>query len=339
MPAPTSENRPHAERAAAGLAALEALPRLGFAATPTAVTELAALAAPLGLPWLGVKRDDLCTPLGGGSKVRKLDYVLATPRYADAARWATVGAIGSGHLVATGQAALLLQREVVFEIFDEPLSADVLQNLAFSASGPPWAAPGERRYHRSRVAMALRAPGVLLADTHRGGAVLPPGATTPRAMLGLVRGGLELAAQVAAGLLPTPSHVYVAIGSGGTAVGLAHGLALGGLGATVVVAVRAVEAVFMGRGRLRALQRGLARELAALGLKDAAAVTPCAIVLANGVRDLVMLGYYQLPQTHRALGYLGPMVPAQPRPLRDVDAAMVAAAGVLPTFAAVGGQR
>ena len=68
-------------------------------------------------------------------------------------------------------------------------------------------------------------------------------------------------------------------------------------------------------------------------------MTPCAIVLANGVRDLVTLGYYQLPQTHRALGYLGPMVPAQPRPLRDVDAAMVAAAGVLPTFAAVGGQR
>ena len=53
-------------------------------------------------------------------------------------------------------------------------------------------------------------------------------------MLGYVEASLELAEQVAAGALPEPSHVVVAVGSGGSAAGLALGLRLAGMRTRVV---------------------------------------------------------------------------------------------------------
>ena len=49
-----------------------------------------------------------------------------------------------------------------------------------------------------------------------------------------MEGALELAEQVARGELPEPSHVVVALGSGGTAAGLAAGLRIAGLRSRVV---------------------------------------------------------------------------------------------------------
>jgi 1-aminocyclopropane-1-carboxylate deaminase/D-cysteine desulfhydrase-like pyridoxal-dependent ACC family enzyme len=54
---------------------------------------------------------------------------------------------------------------------------------------------------------------------------LPPGGSSPLGTLGYVSGGLELQEQIAAGLLPAPDVVYVALGSCGTAAGLLLGLA------------------------------------------------------------------------------------------------------------------
>jgi hypothetical protein len=48
----------------------------------------------------------------------------------------------------------------------------------------------------------------------------------------------------------------------------------------------------------------------------------------SGIRDLVMLGYYQLPQSWSALGYSGPMVPDQPRPRRPSYDQLVAPQGL-----------
>lgn len=52
------------------------------------VAEAPELAARLGLGWLGVKRDDLLSAQHGGTKVRKLDYLLASEPFASAPRWA-----------------------------------------------------------------------------------------------------------------------------------------------------------------------------------------------------------------------------------------------------------
>ena len=67
---------------------LDVIPRRGWLREPAPVTPLPRLAAELGLDFVGVKRDDLCPALHGGSKPRKLDYLLAAPRFADAGSWA-----------------------------------------------------------------------------------------------------------------------------------------------------------------------------------------------------------------------------------------------------------
>ena len=67
-------------------------------------------------------------------------------------------------------------------------------------------------------------------------------------MLGHVNAGLELAAQVAAGMMPEPTHSVVPFGSGGTAAGLAIGLGLAGM-QTVVVAARVAPRVVANTAR------------------------------------------------------------------------------------------
>ena len=238
---------------------LDAIPRLGWVDEATPVTPLPALATGLGLEFFGVKRDDLCEPLHGGSKPRKLDYVLAAPPFVDAPVWAGVGGIGSGALVALTAAAAKLGRRLEANVFWTTVSAGVLDNLAFTASGPTTV-----RFYPSRVAVALRRPS--LFGVGKGSlAVVAPGATSALGMIGSVRAGLELAAQIRAGELPEPDRVYVAFGSGGMAAGLSVGLALGGA-RTTVAAIAVVEHILSTRGRLRGLQREVIAALERAGI-------------------------------------------------------------------------
>ncbi len=244
-----------AETLQAWLHALNCQPRLGWAAAEPVIESFQALAQTAGWRSLLVARDDCTQPLHGGSKVRKLDYLLASEPFCSAPWWTTVGAIGSGHLVACTAAAQVLDRRLRAHIFWEPLSAGVLDSLAYTVTHS-----ADRQFHRGRVALALRAPSVLTRAWSRGAAVIPPGGTHPVAMLGLVRAGLQFAHQVAVGAVQRPDVVYVSLGSGGTAVGLAAGLALGGL-SMPVRAVLAVEPVFATRTRIRSLQRALTAQL------------------------------------------------------------------------------
>jgi len=220
-------------------AELDALPRLGWVDEPSPVTALPDLARDLGLGWLGVKRDDLLPRLHGGSKVRKLDVLLATPPFAEAPGWASWGAIGSGHLVALSAAARELDRRLLACTFWQPASDSALANLAYVASGP-----GEVQFHGSRVALALRRPQLVVGGAVAGLPSIAPGATTGAGVAGVVRAGLELADQIAAGELPTPDRIVLPIGSAGTTIGLLLGLGLAGL-RPVVHAVSAVERWFL----------------------------------------------------------------------------------------------
>jgi D-cysteine desulfhydrase len=228
---------------------------MGWVREPTPVEAWAEAARVLGFASLWIKRDDQIPALGGGTKVRKLDYLLAHPRLADAARMASLGAIGSGHLVALSAAARLLGRELRAHVFWEPVEAQVMANLAATASGS-----AELRYHPSRLHLALAAPSLLLADHSAGHAVVPAGGTCGRATVGIVQGALELAAQVRAGDCPAPDVLVVPYGSGGTAAGLALGLGLAGL-ETEVFAVATVESWYATSWRLQSQIRAAAKEL------------------------------------------------------------------------------
>ena len=83
----------------------------------------------LALRSLWVKRDDLCPALLGGTKVRKLDHLLAEPRFATADGWISVGSIGSGHLSALASAAGALKQRLDVITFWQPPSDRVLEDL------------------------------------------------------------------------------------------------------------------------------------------------------------------------------------------------------------------
>ncbi len=241
---------------------LDALPRLGWIQAPSPITPLPELAESLGLEWLGLKRDDQIEALHGGTKTRKLDLLLATPRLAEAPAWASVGAIGSGHLVALRAAAERLDRGLRAHVFWQPPLPSLRENLAYLASGPT-----ELRYSASRLSLGLRHPRVLLARRVGELAVIAPGASTPPGVAGMARVGAELRAQIEAGALPVPDEIVVALGSGGTAVGLALGVALAGL-PTKVRAVAVTERIFTSRRRLRGLMRDTLKWLRQQGIED-----------------------------------------------------------------------
>ncbi len=252
--------------------ALLGCPRLGWVTQPSPVSQVT-LPDSAGGARFWVKRDDQLDALYGSSKPRKLDYLLAAAPFAEAEAWSSVGAIGSGHLVALTAAAQQLDRKLHAHCFWEPLSAGVVDNLAYVASFSH-----ALDYFSTRASLALRRPGLLLAETWRDTVTIAPGATTVTGMLGLVRAGLELGEQVRAHELEAPAHLYVPLGSGGTAVGLAVGLGLAGLRPTLH-AVAAVERVFSTRLGLGRLQARLLRRLADHGLELTQDQAPAAIVI------------------------------------------------------------
>lgn len=257
---------------------LNKLPRLGWVAEPSPVRELGAVGQALGLTWLGIKEDHQLSALCGGTKVRKLDYLLAAEPWVSAEAWASCGALGSGHLRTLAAAADALDRRFAATCFWQEPTPDVLRTLAATALGA-----ASLRYHHGRVSMALRQPGLIWGRRRGAAIVVPPGATCATGVLGLVRAGLELAVQIDAGALPVPDSVVVPLGTGGTAAGLALGLGLAGL-PTRVLAVAATERVFTGRAAFDRLLRRTGELLFGLGLET----TPAPVMI---IRHFVGPGY------------------------------------------------
>ena len=252
---------------------LNNFPRLGWVKESTPVTALPELAKSFKTSWLGCKRDDLCSGLFGGTKVRKLDYLLATSRFDKAQSWATLGAIGSGHMVACCAAARKLNKEINSYLFWESISDGILQNLAYISS-----VSDTIHFYRSRTTMVLSKPTLFLSDTIDKSAVIPFGATCPAGVLGIVRAGLELASQVWNGELPEPKRIYVALGSGGTVAGLAIGVALGGLD-TSIHAITSVERIISMKFRLNKLISDTRSLLINKGLKEIEGIPPAPVYI------------------------------------------------------------
>lgn len=189
-----------------------------------------------------VHRDDQHPALFGGTKPRKLDLLLAASPFAGAPSWTSMGAIGSGHLVALIAAAQPANTPVDAHVFWERPTPALLANLAWITRAR------SLTYHRTRVHLA-RVPS-LVGIGPSAAIVVPPGGTHPAGDLGLVEAALEFADRVGSGEIARPDRIYVALGSGGTAVGLAVGFALAGF-PVEVVGVAAVERWLVPPGRLR----------------------------------------------------------------------------------------
>ncbi|KUJ49665.1 1-aminocyclopropane-1-carboxylate deaminase [Streptomyces albus subsp. albus] len=201
----------------------ESLPHLPLGDGPTPVRPLTGL----GLRYPVWLKDDSSYGTGGwgGNKVRKLEWLLPEARRR-ARTILTVGGLGTNW----GLAAALYAREygldVALGLIDHPVDDHVQAQLdRLRASG------ATLHFLHTRTRLVLAAPWLFARHTH-GLALphyLPAGGSSPLGALGSVECALELANQVADGLLPEPAWIVTPVGSGGTAAGLALGFRLAGL--------------------------------------------------------------------------------------------------------------
>lgn len=216
---------------------------------PTPLEAAPALARAMGVDALWLKREDRA----GGNKVRGLEFLLAGAR--PDAVFVTLGGTGSTHCLATALHARRRGHRIVLAQFPQPdteasravaaataHAADVVIR-ARSSLGLPWA--------------VFRA----WAQARRWGAPrwIPGGGAHPRAVLGHALSALELATQIEA----PPDSIVVPLGTGGTAAGIALGVAWLGW-PTRVVAVRVAPLLVANRWRTTRLARGAARILEAV---------------------------------------------------------------------------
>lgn len=163
----------------------------------------------------------------GGNKVRKLEWIIPEAHRRRKNTLFTVGGIGTHW----GLAAALYGREhglhTVLGLVDQPVDDHVRDQLRrLEASGATL-----RRY-QSVGRLKLAAPWILAR--HGLPYYLPAGGSSPIGTLGYVEAALEIAVQVERGELPEPATIVTAVGSGGTAAGLALGLRLAGLSTRVM---------------------------------------------------------------------------------------------------------
>lgn len=249
---------------------------------PTPVTRLET-----GSGNLWVKRDDLSSTLYGGNKVRKLEFVLAAARERNCTQ-VVVGATGSHQVLATAIYTRLLGIRCMAVLFPQPSAPEeeLVSAVLDALEVPVHRAPSANR-------SPLTTAGVLLSRRHGVDrkCLVYPGGSSPAGVLGYVNCGLEIAGAVEAGECPEPDAVYTAFGTGGTAVGLAIGLVIGGLKSRVH-AVRVAEPIVSNRTHLRTLEWRTRRLLRGLDIRY-----PDAFSRIRLVADYLGDGYgHPLPQ-------------------------------------------
>ncbi|MFH0901614.1 MAG: pyridoxal-phosphate dependent enzyme [Pseudomonadota bacterium] len=195
------------------------LPWLRLGDWPTPVERLASIEKHIGGDPVFLKRDDLSSQTYGGNKVRVLEVLLAEAVSRSAQRVWTFGAYGSNHVLATSIFARCVGLHAGAVLYPQPPSREAHDNLA--------ALLGERP-ELLVLPTWLAIPAAAAAIRLRFGQsyVIAPAGATPRGALGFVAAGLELCFQIAAGEIPIPSQIVVALGSGTSAAGLLAGLAL-----------------------------------------------------------------------------------------------------------------
>ena len=226
------------------------LPRLPLALLPTPVERATKLGAKAGIPGLHVKRDDLSGAAYGGGKTRKLEFFLADARAKGAREIVTFGAFGSNQAVATALYGAAQGFSVTLLLAPQKPSAFVRTNLLAARR-----AGAMIRVVHGGVAEA-EAEAKRAAKAAKGVApyLVPPGGSSPLGNLAFVNAAFELAEQVGSGVCPLPDCIYLAMGTMGSAVGLAIGLELSGL-RTEVVAVRTSSPETSSEARFFAMAR------------------------------------------------------------------------------------
>ena len=251
--------------------ALACIPRAQLGDFPTPVQRLDFGAERQLAGELWIKRDDLTASPLGGNKVRALEFLLGGLAPGEVVL--TAGGEGSTHVLTTATYVRALggtTRAVRWRHEMNPSAIDVAARARAICASVTTA--------RGSVSGLLRAH--LARRSHM--RWIPPGGTSPLGMLGHVNAGLELAQQVARGEMPSPARIVLPVGSGGTAAGLALGLAIAGMD-TMVVGARVAPRIAAGRARVLALARRARKYLSGLTGQPISRVDPSRVEIVHNV--------------------------------------------------------
>lgn len=207
------------------------LDRVCLGKGPTPVRQLTELGDDAGHAPIWIKDDGAYSEVGG-NKARKLEWLLADARRRRKRSVITGGALGTNHGLATATFAARLGMRTILVLVPQPETEHVRAQLArLEAAG------AELHFAPGFVTSFLIAAWLIAARTARGQGSpyrIPPGGSNALGSIGYVNAAFELAGQIERGELPEPSHVVVALGSGGTSTGLLAGMGLAGLRSRLV---------------------------------------------------------------------------------------------------------
>lgn len=212
---------------------------------PTPVERAERLGDRVGIPRLYLKRDDLSDPTCGGSKTRKLAFLLGDAVRKGSKKVITFGGVGSNHALATALFGKRAGLDVMLMLAPELPSDHVRDHLLIERGlGAELVFMPSVTEARARADRRVRAS----APTDRP-YVIPPGGSSPLGNLGYVNAAFELKEQIDQGLMPEPDVLYLAMGTMGSAVGLAIGLRAAGM-KTRLVPVRASSTDAASEGKM-----------------------------------------------------------------------------------------
>ena len=274
---------------------IESIPHLSLGNFPTPVARLSNLERALGFKSLWIKRDDLSGPLGGGNKVRKLEYMFAaaqseerhhddsdcvpseaSPSGEEKKTLFTIGPTGSNHVRATAVYGKASGFRVECLLFKQPPTEYSEANYCTTCEN------ADRVYEVKRMSTMFARYAYEQAKTVLGIGeeryFIPAGGSSPLGSVGYVKAVLELKSQIEADLLPEPRFIFLPVGTCGTIAGLIVGVRLAGL-RTQIVGVRVADSVVANSW---AISRMVRRILRLIGAVDAHDINPRRIELWHG---------------------------------------------------------
>jgi len=205
----------------------EQIPWRPLVSAPTPVQLLKTLSSRLGRE-IWIKRDDTASPLYGGNKPRKLEFILGKACCRDHKHLITIGGLGTNH----GLAVAIFGRELGFQVtlglFAQRLTTHVQNQLLRIHDH------GAKMIYTGSISQAVLWHYVTKKITSPKAYFIAPGGSDFSGILGYVDAGLELAIQIQRGELPLPKMIFIATGSGGTTAGLLLGLHLAGIKTKVI---------------------------------------------------------------------------------------------------------
>ena len=198
---------------------------------------------------LWVKQDNLTSPIYGGNKVRKLEFIIADALQRKKKTIATLGGIGTNHGLATTIFGKKNGLNTVLYLIKQPITKHVLDNLKLD-----FHYGAELKYVKNYLGVGLQ---FYLLDRLRRKQTywLPAGGSTPLGILGYVNATLELKQQIEKGKLPEPELLFVAAGTTGTMAGLELGIQLTGLKIRVL-GIRVTDRMAATAGKVKSLIKG-----------------------------------------------------------------------------------